>query len=243
MNESIRDAWAYDEDGFFCWPISVQKNPRREDSWMIPPDCTFAKPAFKDQCFYRILDKTNNNSGWEEVPYPSSAAEFIGVEIPHQSRTPRNNERRKILRSLVEKEADRYREKQINNENGDLIAITVEAIPEKTEEEKAAQLLAAAKGDRAAAVSRIVVEVERKDETGTTVKVLSFDGDEEAQTRMSRTIVAAQALGVDLNTETRTWVMSDNSIEEVTIAELAEALRLAGDEQTALWTIPYTESE
>lgn len=65
----------------------------------------------------------------------------------------------------------------------------------------------------------------------------------EAQTRMSRTIVAAQALGVDLNTETRTWVMSDNSIEQVTIAELAEALRRAGDEQTALWTILYTESE
>lgn len=105
------------------------------------------------------------------------------------------------------------------------------AIPEPTAEEVAAQELTQAKAERAEAVSKIIVEVDG----------MEFDGDEESQTRMGRTIAAAVALGVDLTTEKRTWVLADNAIAEVTIAQLAEALRIAGDAQTALWTIPYKE--
>lgn len=68
---------------------------------------------------------------------------------------------------------------------------------------------------------------------------LKFDGDESSQTRMGRTISAAVALGVDLTKEKRTWVLADNTIAEVTVSQLAEALRLAGDAQTELWTVPY----
>lgn len=106
-------------------------------------------------------------------------------------------------------------------------------IPEPTAEEIAAQELAQAKAERAEAVSKIVV----------TVDGMAFDGDEESQTRMGRTIAAAVALGVDLATEKRVWVLADNTVAEVTIAQLAEALRLAGDAQTALWTVPYTDGE
>lgn len=109
----------------------------------------------------------------------------------------------------------------------------VVAIPAPTAEELAAQELAQAKAERADAVSKIIVEVDG----------MAFDGDEESQTRMGRTIAAAVALGVDLTTERRTWVLADNSIAEVTIAQLAEALRLAGDSQTALWTVPYTNDK
>lgn len=101
--------------------------------------------------------------------------------------------------------------------------------PEPTDEELAAMELAQAKVERADAVSKIIVEVDG----------MHFDGDEESQTRMGRTIAAAVALGVDLTTEKRTWVLADNSVAGVTIAQLAEALRLAGDAQTALWTVPY----
>lgn len=103
--------------------------------------------------------------------------------------------------------------------------------PEPTPEELAALELAQAKADRAEAVARITV----------TVDGLTFDGDEASQTRMGRTIAAAVALGADLSAEKRTWVLADNSIAEVTIAQLAEALRLAGDAQTALWTVPYQD--
>ena len=103
------------------------------------------------------------------------------------------------------------------------------AIPEPTPEEIEAQELAEAKAERAEAVSKIIVEVDG----------MKFDGDETAQTRMGRTISAAMALGVDLNTEKRTWVLADNTVAKPTIAQLAKALELAGNEQTRLWTVPY----
>ena len=105
----------------------------------------------------------------------------------------------------------------------------IKAIPEPTAEELAAQALAQAKAVRADAVSKLVVEVDG----------MKFDADEEAQTRMGRTISAAVALGADLSAEKRTWVLADNSIAEVTVAQLAQALRLAGDAQTELWVVPY----
>lgn len=106
-------------------------------------------------------------------------------------------------------------------------------IPAPTPEEVQAQQLAQAKQDRAEAVSKITVEVDG----------MTFDGDEKAQTRIGRTVAAAVALGMDLNTEKRTWVLADNSVAQVTINQLVQVLRLAGDKQTELWTVPYTKQE
>lgn len=103
--------------------------------------------------------------------------------------------------------------------------------PEPTEEEKAVAALEQAKAERAEAVSKITVEVDG----------MTFDGDEEAQTRIGRTVAAAVALGVDLDTYTQTWVLADNTIAQPTIKQLAQALKLAGEAQTALWTVPYAE--
>ena len=101
--------------------------------------------------------------------------------------------------------------------------------PAKTAEEIAADELSAAKTVRAQAVSRILV----------TVDGMVFDGDEIAQERMARTITAAVATGEDMNATT-TWVLADNTVAQPTIQQLARALRLAGEQQTALWTVPYT---
>lgn len=97
----------------------------------------------------------------------------------------------------------------------------------------AQQLLQQEKKQRTQAVSKIKVQVDG----------MLFDGDQISQDRMSRTISAAQAQGVDFNTTTRTWVLADNTVQNPTIAQLAKALRLAGDEQTLLWTIPYAKDE
>ena len=103
--------------------------------------------------------------------------------------------------------------------------------PEPTEEEKQAIALQQAKYERAEAVSKIIVEVDG----------MKFDGDEEAQTRIGRTVAGAIALGVDINTYTQTWVLADNTIATPTIKQLATALKLAGEKQTELWIIPYTD--
>lgn len=104
-------------------------------------------------------------------------------------------------------------------------------IPDPTPEELEKQQLESAKAERAEAVSKIIVEVDN----------MKFDGDETAQTRMGRTIAAAVALGVDIDTYTQTWVLADNTVATPTIKQLAQALKLAGEEQTKLWTVPYEE--
>lgn len=113
------------------------------------------------------------------------------------------------------------------------VAYTEEPNPEPTPEEIAAQELEEAKRLRAAQVAAIQVEVDG----------MIFDGDETSQGRMSRTISAAIAAGLDLNTTKRIWVLANNAIAEPTIAQLGKALHLAGDEQTRLWTVPYEEQK
>lgn len=103
--------------------------------------------------------------------------------------------------------------------------------PAKTDEEVAAEELEQAKAERADAVSKITV----------TVDGMVFDGDEISQERMSRTITAAVATGEDM-TATTTWVLADNTVAQVSIKQLAQALRAAGEQQTQLWTVPYDES-
>lgn len=106
--------------------------------------------------------------------------------------------------------------------------------PPMTAEEQAQADLDAAKAERATAVERLTVTVNGK----------VFDADETSQNRMSRVVSGAQALGVDLETTTQIWVLADNTIAQPTVAELAQALKLAGEAQTALWTVPYqTETE
>lgn len=112
-------------------------------------------------------------------------------------------------------------------DKGDYYECVAIVVPEPTPEE----LLEQAKAERAEAVSKIIVEVDG----------MKFDGDETAQTRMGRTISAAVALGVDINTYTQTWVLADNTVANPTIKQLAQALKLAGEEQTKLWTVPYDE--
>jgi hypothetical protein len=62
-----------------------------------------------------------------------------------------------------------------------------------------------------------------------TVNAMEFDGDEESQTRMAR------AITVLADGESQLWVLANNTSATVTKAEFVEALRLAGQAQTALW--------
>ncbi|MER2494405.1 DUF4376 domain-containing protein, partial [Catenovulum sediminis] len=63
------------------------------------------------------------------------------------------------------------------------------------------------------------------------VNGMQFDGDETAQTRMARAIVALDAAG---QTETN-WKLADNQFALVSKTQLAQALALAGQAQTDIW--------
>lgn len=80
-----------------------------------------------------------------------------------------------------------------------------------------------AKIERQKAVDNIKVTVNGK----------VFDGDEISQGRMARAIIGLQAVGQ----ATITWVLADNTPTEATLAELTEALCLAGQAQADVWVI------
>ncbi len=103
-------------------------------------------------------------------------------------------------------------------DNVGLIAPHVPYVP--TQAEIDAQAMADFKASRELAVSQIQV---------TTLTGNTFDGDEISQNRMARAVASSNA------GDTTTWVLSDNTPTTVTHEELKEALRLAGEAQTALW--------
>lgn len=78
------------------------------------------------------------------------------------------------------------------------------------------------KQERTQAVQRLTV---------TTSSGNTFDADETSQTRMSRAITIMD------DAETTVWVLADNTPIQATKAELKEALRLAGEAQSALWVM------
>lgn len=86
------------------------------------------------------------------------------------------------------------------------------------------QLRAKAKVARAAAVASLTV---------TTSTGKTFDGNEDARNRMTSAIVVAQLAGIT----STAWTLADNTNATVTLAELSEALILAGQQQSAVWPI------
>lgn len=101
--------------------------------------------------------------------------------------------------------------------------------PEPTPEETEAKRLEEAKRVRAAKVEAITVEVDG----------MVFDGNEPAQSRMTRAIAAAETAGM---TET-VWVLADNTVATVTKAQLQQALAKAMLAMSKVWTEPYAEAK
>lgn len=102
VENSVKTVYSYDEDGWFSDTHIAQVNPRAPGQWLMPARVTTVKPALTPKVFYKIREENNPNSEWDAVPYPSSAEDFVGVQIPHQSRTMRNNVLRTLLTSFVQ---------------------------------------------------------------------------------------------------------------------------------------------
>jgi hypothetical protein len=84
---------------------------------------------------------------------------------------------------------------------------------------------------RLAAKDRRTAEVDSI--TITTAAGNTFDGDEISQGRMARAILSLQATG----TPSTQWILHNNNVIQVDVAELGEALALSGAAQSAIWVI------
>lgn len=95
----------------------------------------------------------------------------------------------------------------------------------------------AAEAQRLVALNRQQLK-DKRSEAVANIKVTvgdkTFDGDENSQTRMARAILIAQATGLT----STAWTLADNSVSEVSVPELTQALALAGQRQAELWPLP-----
>lgn len=151
---SLKQVFTYDADGFYADGSIAQRNPQNPDEWLFPQDCTTVDPGNKKGVFFKIRNRNDVNSGWDEIPYPTKAAELVGVQISHTSRTAHDNRMRSLLQQLVAAEPDLYREVSINDESGNKIATTVEEIPQPTEEEKRKQKEAEVRAQRDSLIAK-----------------------------------------------------------------------------------------
>ena len=99
--------------------------------------------------------------------------------------------------------------------------------PAKPQEQIEKERLEAAKAERAQAVQNIVVEVDG----------MVFDGNEDAQRRISVAITTANITGQ----QTVDWVLKNNTVAHVTRGQLEQVLALSMQKMQELWTLPYTE--
>ena len=217
MNKTV---YCYDPEGYFDYEDVAQADPLNEGAFIYPPNSTEETPTFEDG-FYPKWDGVK----WVNEKIPTEPSEAIGIVISHSTMTKRDILMRQVLENIT-KDSTEYVLKR-----GDDLSYWVEKIPDPTPEEIAEKELEEAKVARADAVANIRVWVDG----------MEFDGDETSQERLSRTITAATATGAKM-TDYTTWVLADNTIAQVTIEQLATALRKAGEKQTELWTKPY-ESE
>ena len=216
MNKTV---YCYDPEGYFEYEDIAQADPLTEGSFIYTPNSTEEVPTFQEG-FYPKWD----GAKWVNEKIPTEPAEAIGLVVSHTSMTKHDILMRQVLENIT-KDSTEYVLKR-----GEDLSYFVEKIPDPTPEELAEKKLEEAKSERATAVSQILVEVDG----------MKFDGDEESQQRLSRTITAATATGASMEDKT-TWVLADNTIAQVSIAQLAQALRKAGEKQTELWTKPYEE--
>lgn len=98
----------------------------------MPANATQTKPddeKLKD--YFAKWDK--DSESWMYEKKPTSAADFVGLQISHKSQTEHDREMRKLLQDLVKADSEHYKVVRGSKEEG--LWWGVEEIPEKTVDE------------------------------------------------------------------------------------------------------------
>ena len=125
MQELIT-AYRHDADGWYLGEDKIMAG-------MVPPDDVMAAPTVKDGYWQKWTGKK-----WTQVKKPSTCAEAVEAGLSVISNAPDAHSREVValIDALVETEKDKYRRASTGG-----LEAHIEAIPEKTEEEKALDTL------------------------------------------------------------------------------------------------------
>lgn len=130
MSKELLVVYRYDEDGWFTNPTFAQWSEYFKE-YSMPDRTTKVAPEAKDGYWYKYDDQSDS---WNEVKIPTTPEEVMAMgAISHQSQTDHSIEARLVLQLIAEKYQSTHR---IVRGEEDL-SWSLEAIPEKTPEEKA----------------------------------------------------------------------------------------------------------
>ena len=122
----------FDDEKYFAYEGQAQK--LGDGSILMPDDATQVAPDAEKLATH--FAKWNEAAKkWEYEAKPKSAADFVGRRISHKSQSAHDIEMRQLLQSLVNADSANYRVVRGSEEEG--LWWSVEAIPEKTAEQKA----------------------------------------------------------------------------------------------------------
>lgn len=119
-----------DEDGYYDGMVAYMLDPATGEPMWPDRGVKADKPEDDGAHFYKW-----DGSAWLAEKKPTTCAECVALgPVSHQSQTTRCNELRQIYQRLVETDSEHFRITR-----GENLEWGVEAIPEKTAEEKAAE--------------------------------------------------------------------------------------------------------
>ena len=220
-----------DEDGYFDGLCSCMYGPDGE--LMLGADTfNIAAPDSDGQHFYKLSD---DKVSWIAEPIPTTAAECVGLVLPHEKQTARMHALRKVFEEVT-KDSTEYRLVQDPITN----AKSVEKIPEKTLDEVRSEKHAELKSAFAA----------WGNEDGTLVSSLGYEIDSDRRamqdvsglvTKYQRILDKAKAAGESVSeTELLPDVIfmdADNVGHEVSLANL----KVMQDEITGSGDVAYKQ--
>lgn len=121
----------FDSEKYFAYEGQAQK--LKDDSILMPDDATQVAPDAEKLATH--FAKWNEEAKkWDYEAKPTTAADFVGKHISHKSQSAHNIELRQLLQSLVNADSTHFRVIRGSEEEG--LWWGVEAIPEKTQDEK-----------------------------------------------------------------------------------------------------------
>lgn len=120
----------FDDENYFAYEGKAQKVG---DDILMPENATQVAPDAEKLATH--FAKWNEEAKkWDYEDKPTTAADFVGLQISHKSQTPHNQELRQLVQSLVNEDPEHFRVIRGSEDEG--LWWGVEEIPEKTQDEK-----------------------------------------------------------------------------------------------------------
>lgn len=152
---NTKNVYRFDSEGYY---IGISLAQYDCQDLLLPPDCTETKPALKDGNWYKWTGKS-----WSNVKIPTTCADAIDQNLTCISNGPglHNLQVKAVIETLVANESENYRTVVSSD-----FVLSIEEIPEPTEEEKELEEERAKEAAAKAAIDALIKQMTIADLNG-----------------------------------------------------------------------------